>query len=159
MYSKNFGQGPKWTPGEIAESTGPVSYLVKLNTGQFIRRHQDHLRSRHNNLGEVGRPDQREGVELQPDVTVPVSTEVSTGSDPVPDGAVTTETTAEAAVTESADSRSTGDTGTPTERPTDMPAQQTPPKVSTPPKAYPKRTHAQPTWFDGPRKKPVWIET
>ena len=96
-------------------------------------------------------------MELQSDVTVPVSTEVSTGSDPVPDGAVTTETTAEAAVTESADSRSTGDTGTPIEQPTKMP--QTPPKVNTPHKAYPKRIHAQPTWFNGPQKKPVWIET
>ena len=44
VYSKNFGQGPKWILGEIVESTGPVSFLVKLVSGQIIRRHQDHLR-------------------------------------------------------------------------------------------------------------------
>jgi len=46
VYSKNFGQGPKLIPGEIVESTGPVSFLVKLVTGQIIRRNQDHLRVR-----------------------------------------------------------------------------------------------------------------
>ena len=73
MYSKNFGQGPKWIPGEIVESTGPVSFLVKLVSGQIIRRHQDHLRFRHHNLSEEASSDQRERVEVEIDTSCEVA--------------------------------------------------------------------------------------
>ena len=52
VYSKHFGQGQKWLPGTIAEITGSVSFLVKLTSGQLVRRHQDHIRHRKNDLGE-----------------------------------------------------------------------------------------------------------
>ena len=32
--------------GEITESSGPVSFMVKCSDGKLIRRHQDHLRHR-----------------------------------------------------------------------------------------------------------------
>ena len=63
VYSKNFGQGPKWMPGVIAESTGPVSFLVRLGSGQVIRRHQDHLRKRHNDLDDDS--SKEEGMEVE----------------------------------------------------------------------------------------------
>ena len=37
----NFGRGHKWLKGEIIKSTGSVSYLVKLQNGIQVRRHQD----------------------------------------------------------------------------------------------------------------------
>ena len=40
MYVKNFGMVV------IQEITGPVSFLVKLQDGRIMRRHQDHLRRR-----------------------------------------------------------------------------------------------------------------
>ncbi len=44
MYAKGFGTGQQRIPAVIQEVTGPVSYLVKLNGGHKVRRHQDHLR-------------------------------------------------------------------------------------------------------------------
>ena len=46
VYVRNFGTGNTWVPGEIAESSGPVSFLVKCGDGKLIRRHQDHMRHR-----------------------------------------------------------------------------------------------------------------
>ena len=62
VYSKHFGQGQKWLPGTIAEITGPVSFLVKLTSGQLVRRHQDHIRHRKNDLGEVASQQEEERV-------------------------------------------------------------------------------------------------
>ena len=44
VYAQNFGIGQKWMPGVVQEVTGPVSFLVKLQDGRLLRRHQDHLR-------------------------------------------------------------------------------------------------------------------
>ena len=44
VYSRNFGTGQQWYPGFIHEVTGPVSYLVKLQDGRLVKRHQDHVR-------------------------------------------------------------------------------------------------------------------
>jgi hypothetical protein len=46
VYAKNFGQGQRWLPSVITEVTGPVSFMVKLQDGRCVRRHQDHLRIR-----------------------------------------------------------------------------------------------------------------
>ena len=46
VYARNFGTGNTWIPGEITESSGPVSFMVKCGDGKLIRRHQDHLRHR-----------------------------------------------------------------------------------------------------------------
>ena len=47
MYT-HFG-GPKleWVPGIIHSITGPLSYRVELGDGRVVRRHVDHVRSRH----------------------------------------------------------------------------------------------------------------
>lgn len=161
VYSKNFGQGPKWTPGRIAEPSGPVSFLVKLGNGQVIRRHQDHLRIRHNNLEEDGRSDQQEGVEVELETQESVY-EDTAESVPMPE---TTPGRAEvelADTAESADTTPQADRSTPEVTP---PVQQPPvvhtparPTVHTAAKVYPSRNRAQPPWIDGPRKKPSWIE-
>ena len=41
---RNFSAGPEWIVGTIANSRGPVSYIVKLTDGRHVRRHVDHLR-------------------------------------------------------------------------------------------------------------------
>ena len=46
MYARGFGTGPKWLPATIEETTGPVSYLVRLEDQRLVRHHQDHLRKR-----------------------------------------------------------------------------------------------------------------
>ena len=49
VFARNFGTGSKWLPSVIHEVTGPVSFVVKLPSGQLVRRHQDHLRHRLSN--------------------------------------------------------------------------------------------------------------
>ena len=44
VLTRNFGRGHKWLKGEIIKSTGPVSYLVKLQNGIQVHRHQDQIR-------------------------------------------------------------------------------------------------------------------
>jgi len=44
VLAHNFNRGHKWLiKGEIIKFTGPVSYLVKLQNGILVRRHQDQL--------------------------------------------------------------------------------------------------------------------
>jgi len=44
VYVRNFGRGERWIPGEIVQSTGPVSYKVKTSEGLLVRRHADQIR-------------------------------------------------------------------------------------------------------------------
>ena len=46
VYVRGFGTGPKWLPATIEETTGPVSYLVRLEDQRLVRHHQVHLRKR-----------------------------------------------------------------------------------------------------------------
>ena len=46
IYTKNYGYWPKWVPGLIHGTTGPVSYTVLLGDGKLVRRHVDQLFSR-----------------------------------------------------------------------------------------------------------------
>ena len=43
VYARNFSQGPKWVPGILRESNGPIAFEVELEDGRMWRRHQDHL--------------------------------------------------------------------------------------------------------------------
>ena len=44
VYVRNYGKGERWIPGQIVESTGPVSYKVRANDGLLMRRHADQIR-------------------------------------------------------------------------------------------------------------------
>ena len=46
VYAQDFRQGQSWLTGIVVRGLGPVSFEVKTNDGQLIRRHQDHLRKR-----------------------------------------------------------------------------------------------------------------
>ena len=46
VYVKNHRPGPSWLPGRIVESTGPLSFRVRLEDERIWRCHQDHLRRR-----------------------------------------------------------------------------------------------------------------
>lgn len=52
VYVKNFAIGSPWLPGVIHRQTGPVSFVVELCDGRQVRRHQDHLRVRHDGGGK-----------------------------------------------------------------------------------------------------------
>ena len=43
---RNFRGQPKWLPGEIVQKNGPLSYVVKTQTGLSWKRHVDHLKER-----------------------------------------------------------------------------------------------------------------
>ena len=45
VMSRNFARGSKWLPGRVEQRTGPVSFKVRLEDGNLIRRHQDQLHS------------------------------------------------------------------------------------------------------------------
>ena len=40
VFAQNFGTGSRWLPAVIQEVTGPVSFLVRLENGRLVRRHQ-----------------------------------------------------------------------------------------------------------------------
>ena len=47
VYSEDFSSAPeKWIPGIIEKVTGPVSYQIRLENGQIMRRHVDSVRAR-----------------------------------------------------------------------------------------------------------------
>ncbi|XP_043917844.1 uncharacterized protein K02A2.6-like [Protopterus annectens] len=43
VMTRNFSYGPKWIPGFIVKSTGPLSYQVRLNGDLLVRRHVDQI--------------------------------------------------------------------------------------------------------------------
>ena len=47
VYVHNFGQGPRWLPGEVIEISGPVSCVVQLVGGGVRHCHHDQLRPRY----------------------------------------------------------------------------------------------------------------
>lgn len=47
VYVKDFTTShPKWIPGKIVKTTGPLSYHVELLSGNVVRRHVDAIRTR-----------------------------------------------------------------------------------------------------------------
>ena len=141
MYAQNFGTGQKGMPAVVQEVTGPVSFLVKLQDGHLIRRHQDHLR-RHTPDGEDEKPVSDDFPEIlidsfpvapnctddgstpeNPEGSSPAAdpTETPTVNEPTPDTTV-------AAATDNAVTPSPSDT-------------------SGLSKTYPTRLRKQPDWF------------
>ncbi|PIK56484.1 hypothetical protein BSL78_06599 [Apostichopus japonicus] len=48
VFAKNFAiRGQKWLIGHIVKKTGPISFKVKLENGNVVRRHQDQIRKCH----------------------------------------------------------------------------------------------------------------
>lgn len=76
VYARNFRpSGSNWLPGTIVQTSGPVSYVVRLENGCYIRRHLDHLKKR-----ELGIPYQS----VTPDVsneTFPEAVTLAEGTD------------------------------------------------------------------------------
>ena len=52
VYAKDFRYKKAWLPGTVLKKTGPVSARVQLDNGTVIRRHQDHVRRRENDVAE-----------------------------------------------------------------------------------------------------------
>ena len=63
VYARNFLSQPKWMPGILVESRGPVTFLVELNDGRIWKRHIDHIKPRYLSLDKedqtVKNPDDR----------------------------------------------------------------------------------------------------
>jgi hypothetical protein len=160
VYSKHFGQGQRWVPGTIAEVTGPVSFLVKLGNGQLVRRHQDHIRVRKNDHGEMEIPQEEEGIQMDTAPTEPsvIVTHDSSGNvdTTVDAGELVTESAPEpTTITEEAGSSENTPVVTTNATPGHMATTPVSPRVAETSvrKSYPQRTRCRPNWFDGPRDK------
>ena len=78
VFARNFGTGSRWLSSVVQEVTGPVSFLLKLQDGRVVRRHQDHLRHRRSSNEVVkpaeepqGTPAQEESLtDSEPDIPV-----------------------------------------------------------------------------------------
>ena len=46
VMARNYARGSKWLPGIVERRTGPVSFKVRLQNGNLIKRHQDQLHMR-----------------------------------------------------------------------------------------------------------------
>ena len=46
VYVRDLPMGSTWIPGIVTEGRGPRTYIVRLSTGQVVRRHIDHVRHR-----------------------------------------------------------------------------------------------------------------
>lgn len=52
VYVRGYqASGEKWIPGILLEKTGPVSWKVRTQNGQIVRRHNDQIRPRRDNHG------------------------------------------------------------------------------------------------------------
>jgi hypothetical protein len=56
VWTFNFSGLPKWLPGVIEEQLGPTTYIVRLNDGRNLKRHQDHVRIRDPSATVTGEP-------------------------------------------------------------------------------------------------------
>ena len=160
VYVRNFGTGQKWLPAVIQEVTGPVSFLVKLQDGSLVRRHQDHLRRRVTNdeASQVEIPEKvtsensvlEETSAVEPDMLIEASDE--TPNLPV---AVTSADTGSAASAEERndlpiEGRNTAETPSALENATGTSGTAT---TGTNigntgiPKTYPKRSRRCPDWY------------
>ena len=47
VFIRNFGVGSRWISGVIVNSSGPLTWLIKLEDGKTVIRHADHIRNRY----------------------------------------------------------------------------------------------------------------
>lgn len=78
MIVKNFGSGPDWVPGTIAQKLGPLTYIVDVSEGRVWKRHVDHIKE----LPTRQVPDVETEVELDFDIPRTSSTGTSRVSSP-----------------------------------------------------------------------------
>lgn len=52
VYARDIRNKKAWISGTVVEKTGPVSARIQLDDGTVIRRHQDHVKSRKNDMAE-----------------------------------------------------------------------------------------------------------
>ena len=47
VFIRNFGVGSRWISGMTLNSSGPMTWLIKLEDGKTVIRHADHIRRRY----------------------------------------------------------------------------------------------------------------
>ena len=47
VFIRNFGVGSRWISGVIVNSSGPVTWLIKLEDGKTVIGHANHIRNRY----------------------------------------------------------------------------------------------------------------
>ena len=128
VFVRNHNQGDRWLSGTIIETSGPLSYKVRVQNGRDMRCHQDHLRKR----DEVNTPPPTP--ESEEDTDLPIGDTPAPAEDgPHPPGGAPADTDSS---TESSTSDTSGTSGTPN---VDSPT----PRVRT----YPSRARTQPNWY------------
>ena len=46
VFAQNLNRSPEWLVGHVLEGIDPLSFLIKLQDGQIIQSHQEHMRAR-----------------------------------------------------------------------------------------------------------------
>ena len=139
VYAQNFGTGQKWML-----VTGPVSFMVRLQDGRVIRRHQDHLRRRIPDV-EPEKPAEADDI---PEILIDAfplapSPPVTHSSE---DGDSASGNSEESTIsTDATESRTISDNTTGTA--TSVADAQNNPGSSGMIKRYPKRKRKQPDWY------------
>lgn len=154
VFAKNFGQGQRWLPSVVTEVTGPVSYMVKLQDGRLIRRHQDHLRIRRHDSPSLVTPEVvvDKEAELCPldDESITIPDPITEEPEPQPVVEVDSPPTSLESNSNSPSAGSAVDERT--SQGAGHPSTPTPAPVP-PRKSYPRRDRRDPDWFDGKRRK------
>ena len=149
VYAQSFGTGQKWIPAIVQDVTGPFSFLVKLQDGRLIRRHQDHLRRRVAD-SETETPvesDEIPEILIDSFTTAPTSPVVSSSGDNGPAATLNAQESPANADASGAEVQSPEST-TETVPPGGVNARNTT-STGTPetPKTYPKRRRNKPDWY------------
>ena len=59
VYIKKFPNSKEWLPGKIVKVLGPLSFEIETNDGTTVRRHIDHIRSRHTQSKDADKTSQQ----------------------------------------------------------------------------------------------------
>ena len=65
VFVRNFCKGPTWLPRCIEQTSGPVSYRVRLADGRQLRCHQDQVRKRVGRQVELSPTEEEDFMEME----------------------------------------------------------------------------------------------
>ncbi|CAC5381351.1 unnamed protein product [Mytilus coruscus] len=67
VYILSLNREAKWVTGTIIKRTGPVSFVIELNDGRTVKRHQNQIRHKYDQYSDNKLPD----ISEIPDIPIP----------------------------------------------------------------------------------------
>ncbi|CAG2234442.1 unnamed protein product [Mytilus edulis] len=68
VYILSHNREAKWITGTLIKRTGPVSFVIELNDGRTVKRHQNQIRHKYDQYSDNKLPD----ISEIPDIPIPV---------------------------------------------------------------------------------------